>query len=57
MLPRLRKPDSKQIEQYDHKDKKRCNNPPLGWSPPKPNKDEMNQEVVMQKARKLRQEL
>ena len=37
-MARARKPDSKQIEQYDHKDKKRCNNPPVAWSPPRPTK-------------------
>ncbi len=29
MMAHARKPDSKQIEQYDHKDKKRCNKPRL----------------------------
>jgi len=38
-LPRARKPDSKQIEQYDHKDKKRCNNPPVGLVTPETDKD------------------
>jgi adenine-specific DNA-methyltransferase len=38
-LPRSRKPDSKQIEQYDHKDKKRCNNPPVGLVTPETDKD------------------
>ena len=33
-MARARKPDSKQIEQYDHKDKKRCNNPPVGLVTP-----------------------
>jgi adenine-specific DNA-methyltransferase len=34
-----RKPDTKQIEQYDHKDKKRCNNPPVGLVTPETDKD------------------
>lgn len=34
-----RKPDKKQIEQYDHKDKKRCNNPPVGLVTPETDKD------------------
>lgn len=38
-MPRARKPDSKQIEQYDHKDKKRCNNPPVGLVTPETDKD------------------
>ena len=38
-MPRSRKPDSKQIEQYDHKDKKRCNNPPVGLVTPETDKD------------------
>lgn len=39
MMARARKPDSKQIEQYDHKDKKRCNNPPVGLVTPETDKD------------------
>jgi adenine-specific DNA-methyltransferase len=39
MMARPRKPDSKQIEQYDHKDKKRCNNPPVGLVTPETDKD------------------
>ena len=38
-MARARKPDSKQIEQYDHKDKKRCNNPPVGLVTPETDKD------------------
>jgi adenine-specific DNA-methyltransferase len=34
-----RKPDTKQIEQYDHKDKKRCNNPPVGLVTPETDRD------------------
>jgi len=29
-MPRTKKPDQKPIEQYDHKGKKRVNNPPVG---------------------------
>ena len=39
MMARARKPDSKQIEQYEHKDKKRCNNPPVGLVTPDTDKD------------------
>ena len=39
MMARPRKPDSKQIEQYDHKDKKRCNNPPVGLVTPETDRD------------------
>ena len=38
-MARSRKPDTKQIEQYDHKDKKRCNNPPVGLVTPETDKD------------------
>jgi adenine-specific DNA-methyltransferase len=38
-MARARKPDTKQIEQYDHKDKKRCNNPPVGLVTPETDKD------------------
>ena len=38
-MARARKPDSKQIEQYEHKDKKRCNNPPVGLVTPDTDKD------------------
>ena len=33
-MARARKPDIKQIEQYDNKDKKRCNNLPVGLVTP-----------------------
>ncbi|MFA5312818.1 MAG: site-specific DNA-methyltransferase, partial [Methanomassiliicoccales archaeon] len=38
-MARSRNPDTKQIEQYDHKDKKRCNNPPVGLVTPETDKD------------------
>jgi adenine-specific DNA-methyltransferase len=38
-MVRARKPDTKEIEQYDHKDKKRCNNPPVGLVTPETDKD------------------
>jgi adenine-specific DNA-methyltransferase len=38
-MARSRKPDTKPIEQYDHKDKKRCNNPPVGLVTPETDKD------------------
>lgn len=38
-MARSRKADTKQIEQYDHKDKKRCNNPPVGLVTPETDKD------------------
>lgn len=38
-MVRTKKPDTKPIEQYDHKDKKRCNNPPVGLVTPETDKD------------------
>jgi adenine-specific DNA-methyltransferase len=38
-MVRAKKPDTKPIEQYDHKDKKRCNNPPVGLVTPETDKD------------------
>lgn len=38
-MARAKKPDTKPIEQYDHKDKKRCNNPPVGLVTPETDKD------------------
>jgi hypothetical protein len=38
-MPRNKKPDQKPIEQYDHKGKKRVNNPPVGLVTPETDKE------------------
>ena len=38
-MPRHRKPEKKQIEQCDHKEAKRTNNPPVGLATPETDMD------------------
>jgi len=38
-MPRRRKPEKKQIDQYDHKDTSRTNNPPVGLVTPETDRD------------------
>ncbi|MFO7556968.1 MAG: hypothetical protein R6W88_17355 [Desulfobacterales bacterium] len=38
-MARKKKPGKKEIEQYDHKDKKRVNNPPVGLVTPETDKE------------------
>lgn len=38
-MPRHRKPEKKPIEQYDHKEAKRTNNPPVGLVTPETDRD------------------
>lgn len=39
-MPRIKKSDKKPIEQYEHKDKKRINNPSVGLVTPDTDKEE-----------------
>jgi adenine-specific DNA-methyltransferase len=39
MPRRTRKPQKKQIDQYDHKEARRTNNPPVGLVTPETDKD------------------
>lgn len=39
-MVRVKKSDKKPIEQYEHKDKKRINNPPVGLVTPETDKKE-----------------
>ncbi len=38
-MPKHRKPEKKPIEQYDHKDASRANNPPVGLVTPETDRD------------------